>query len=291
MKILELPIPRSMLKALPELLIKNEQLKKSADEIEVLVIGHSQGGHGFDPQHFPHSFNLCSRSQDAKMSFELYEKVGADLPNLKRIVLFYSFISPGFLTEKVESERTIAVAFNEVYKLGCEFEDDALELLARDVEGLFDNMNWDHEADGYSAYSGYVQNMSSEYFDNTYWQRRRLPQLHAFNSLNVTDHYLGKTIALAQQRGHMIYCVVAPCRSDMVKGVPSPPAHLHRHLLDALPKFGLRAEEVYEDLYCDTRFLDEYFADFTHLQMGGKGPELLTKSVRDMVERAERGPV
>lgn len=291
MKLLELPIPRSMFKALPELVIKNIQLKQEADQIETLVIGHSQGGHGFDPLHFPNSFNLCTRSQDAKMSYEVYAKVGATLPQLKRVILFYSIISPGFLTEKVESERTIAVAFNEVFKLGAKFADDSLDLLATDVEGLFDNLNWNFEADGYSAHAGYVKNENGEYFDNTYWQRRRLPQLHAFNSLNDADHYLGKTIALAQERGHRIYFVVAPNRSDTVKGVPGTPAHLHRHLLDALTKFNLRAEDVYADLYCDTRFLDEYFADFTHLQMGAEGSELMTKSIRDMVERAESGPV
>ena len=291
MKILDLPIPRSMAKAVPDLYIKNRMLRECAGGVETLIFGHSQGGHGFNPAYFPHSFNLCSRSQDAKMSYFLYKKFGATLPKLKRVVLFYSIISPGFLTEREKTERMVAVAFNAIYKLGMPFEDDYLDLLCADIEGLFDKVDWDYKADGYEASAGYVQDQNIEYFENTYWQRRRLPQLHAFNALDDVDHYLGKTIALAKERGHKIYFAVAPNRSDTLKGIPGTSAYLHRHLLDALPKFNLRAEDVFSDLYCDPRFPDEGFADFTHLILGSKGTELLTKTIREMVERAEGRPV
>lgn len=291
MKILDLPIPRSMVKALPDLLIKNRQIQQEAEGIETLAIGHSQGEHGFDPLHFPRSFNMCSRSQDAKMSYYLYKKFGATLPKLKRIVLFYSFIAPGFLTEREETERTVAVAFNAIYKLGMPLEDDSLELLAEDVDGMFDDVESDFTAEGYSAYSGYIRKEHSKSFDNLHWQRRRMPQLHAFNDLSDANAYLAKTIALAQERDHKIYFVVAPNRSDMMRGVLDTTEHLHRHLLDALRQFKLRAEDVYADLYTDPRFLDEYFGDFVHLLLGSKGSELVTKTVREMVERTEGTPV
>lgn len=282
-----LPIPRILHKALPELLIKRAMLESEAGDIETLVLGHSQGGHAFNPKYFPHSFNACSRSQDIKMSYQLYEKFGEALPRLKRVILFYSFIAPGFLAADIESERAIAAAFNEVYKLGYHFESDYLDLLANDFDGLFDNISIDHNEAGFYGEHGYVQNVDATYFENTYWQRRRLPQLYGFNLKDDAVMYLDKIISLAQKRGHEIYFVVAPNRSDTIAGILGDSNHLHRYLIDALSQFKMDRDAVYMDFYGSPEFSDAEFGDFTHLFPGSGAAELLTKRVREMVERNE----
>lgn len=291
MKILDLPIPRSMAKAVPELYIKNRNLCESSEGIQTLVLGHSQGDHGFDPEYFSRSFNLCSRSQDAKMSYYLYEKMGLYLPNLKRIVLFYSMISPGFLTEREKAERMVAVAFNAIYKLSMPFEDDYLNSLSMEVSALFDGVDWGYESDGFTASNGYVKNPNIDYFENLYWQRRRLPQLHGYNELSDATEYLDKMMLLAKERGHSVYFVVAPNRSDFLASTPGTSDYLHRHLLDALVKFELSKSAVYTDLYNSQDFSDSDFGDFVHLIPGGAGARRVTKSIHAMVERNEGVPL
>lgn len=284
----KLPIPHVMRKALPELLIKNIMLESEFDGIETLALGHSQGGHAFNPTYFPLSFNACSRSQDMKMSYQMYEKFGAKLPRLKRVILFYSFIAPGFLAENIETERAIAVAFNEVYKINHQFEDDYLDLLSNDIKDLFNEVSCNYHDLGYDGKSGYIYNADATYFENTYWQRRRLPQLYSFNLHDAALPYLNKIIALALERKHQIYFAVAPNRSDTIAGTPGASIYLHRHLIDALSHFKLQKENIFIDFYGSPYFQDQDFGDFTHLLLGGTGAELLTKEIHGMVERNER---
>lgn len=81
--------------------IKKMALRKN---VKTLILGSSHGDYAWIPD--KDEFNFCLASQDLYYSYQLYHKYVKFLPNLKKIILFFSVFSPGFELDKCpEKER------------------------------------------------------------------------------------------------------------------------------------------------------------------------------------------
>jgi hypothetical protein len=105
---------------------KRTMLERDKGYWETIVLGSSHGDFGFNPLFFPHSFNLCSRSQDLKHSFLLYKHITNNYPKIKNLVLYYSIFSPGSTIENSPTEKFISPALNALFNLNIEYEDAEL---------------------------------------------------------------------------------------------------------------------------------------------------------------------
>jgi hypothetical protein len=89
---------------------KQSYLTSHKDEIEVLILGHSQLQSGIIPENFNlNCFSFAIDGQSLRYDLEIYEKFGDQLPNLKYVVLAIANFSLYFdmSRENVTSNRTV----------------------------------------------------------------------------------------------------------------------------------------------------------------------------------------
>jgi hypothetical protein len=85
----------ALLRTIPnDYLYKKNQLLNKSNDIKILVLGSSHANYGINPIYFSmEGFNFSNISQSLDLDYELLEKYGKKLPNLKCIVVFVSYFS------------------------------------------------------------------------------------------------------------------------------------------------------------------------------------------------------
>ncbi len=272
-------IPRIYLKFFENAYNKKLQFTSAKDEIQTIAFGNSQGDGCFDTRDLPNAFNACTRSQDLKYSYLLYKKLGNDAIKIKNVVLFYSFISPGFVLEANRGEQGMALALNSYFDLNVDFADLYLERSAEDFLRP--------PTDGLSLYDGshgFFPAAYRTYFQEPYWEQRRAVELQAFNDKLDSIAYLESFIDLAKSRGHNIYFVIPPNNIDFTDAVGRRSEDLHRHLYSALHAHGLPADKHLLDLYHSQHLVGNDFADYNHVMPDSAGTREITLQITRMLE-------
>lgn len=276
-------VPKFLNKFFENVISKKAHLDSCGEVLDTLVLGNSQGDNSFDTRIYPKAFNLCTRSQDLKYSYLLYEKMGAELQNLKHIILYYSFISPGFVLELNRGEQGMAIALNEIFSLSVDFEDDYLGNLADDLQGL--DMG---AVKIFEGVNGFFPQAYRTYFNEPYWEDRRAAELLEFNKKEDAVFYLDKLIVLAKQRDHELFFVIPPNREDFTLSAGSDTAFLHRHLFTMMVQHGLDTSTRLLDLYLAQDLVGDEFADYNHVKPESDAAKEMTRRVMQMVSVVAR---
>ncbi|MBY5404559.1 hypothetical protein [Rhizobium leguminosarum] len=257
------------------LVAKRTMLREFTSDITTLVVGSSHGDFGFDPSLVPGSFNLCSRSQDLKHSYYLYSKLSEQNLNLSTLVIFYSIFSPGWLLESSPSEGEIAVAINELFNLGLEYESHQLASLNAAVAGKLGEMSV-HLPGG----AGFLPDHGKGFMPATVTAEKRAADHMRFNTRRDAVPYLDMMIDLASRNGHEVVIVIPPARRDFRLQVGK-----GQELFDTLLRYTERDREVQIlDFYNRDDFDDAFFGDFDHLVPTGEGTGLLSRSVAEALK-------
>ena len=257
---------------------KRAMLREDIGELRTLALGSSHGDHGFDPQFCDKSFNLCSRTQDLKHSYSLYETTSKLAPNLKNIVLFYSVFSAGFFMENTRSEKILSPALNGLFSLGLKYEESRFVALSEQIRDAFTDFAIQLEG-RHGFLPKWVQIITPESYGAA---RRANDHLKWTNS--DANLYLIKIIQLAKHLKHNLCIVIPPVRSDYREAVGIRSAKLFQELLDICGEFQINSMLNYYD---GVGFADEYFGDFDHLLPEGIGPRLLTQAIGAELKRVE----
>ncbi|MDE1995698.1 MAG: hypothetical protein KGI75_24575 [Rhizobiaceae bacterium] len=245
--------------------------------ITTLVVGSSHGDYGFDPSEVEGSFNLCFRSQDLKHSYNLYRKISEECPSITTLVLFYSIFSPGSMIEKSPSSKEVSVVANEIFDLNLSYEDPSLAALYTAVRGKFDEIKISLE-----GHAGFMPRVGKPFIGSNDVEKRVADHMK-LNGRKEALPYLGMILDLAHALGHRMIIVLSPARSDYRQhaGAGS----------DLFSDIGpiVRAQKGREvrivDLYSFEGFDDRDFGDFDHLHPLGLGPKIMSRIIRDAVQR------
>lgn len=233
------------------------------DQLSTIVLGSSHGYYGFNTNMLPHSFNLCSPSQDLKYSYLLLDKVNRECNKLKNIILFYSIFSPGSDVEKSASERVVAIAMNNKYQLGINYSEEELISLnnfAKNIKIECENpKNYDH---GYPPFI-------LESINDSYGVSNRARDHLRFNLRHNSLGYLSKIIALAYHRRQRIFIVLPPYRSDYKREIIQNGGNRYSGLTTTLELAKSFIKPVVLDFFDNTNFIDSDFIDFDHLNHEG----------------------
>ncbi|MBR0774102.1 hypothetical protein JQ625_04595 [Bradyrhizobium diazoefficiens] len=256
---------------------KRAMLREDIGELQTLALGSSHGDHGFDPQYCRGSFNLCSRTQDLKHSYALYETISRQAPRLKNVVVFYSVFSAGFFMENTRSEKILSPALNGLFSLGLKFEDERFATLSDQIQDAF--ADFAIQMDGRH---GFLPKWVQIVIPDSYGAARRVSD-HLKWTNSDANQYLIKIIRLARQLNHNLCIVIPPVRSDYRNAVGIGSDKLFRELLDICGEFQLGNML---NCYDGAGFPDEHFGDFDHLLPDGTGPRLLTRAIEAKLRSA-----
>jgi hypothetical protein len=89
--------------------LKNERISKVNGDREVLILGSSQAFYNIDPEAFDRpAFNMGNTSQSLDLDSRLFEKYLPFLPKLKTVLLPISYFSAGYLlSDSIEKWRLL----------------------------------------------------------------------------------------------------------------------------------------------------------------------------------------
>ena len=241
------------------------------DRMETLVIGSSHGHHGYRAQENLYEINACETSQDLYYSYELYKKY-SDAARLKNIVLFYSVFSPGHILELTERNRCDSYKF--IYGIPYRF------LGICEKKGLKEAFSVLIERMKNHPDFHYVGNLPDNISDMpplfTDAERRAKDHLKSNKRNENQTVYVEKAIKLSCERGHRLYIVIPPARSDYRNCLP-PFEELFAELLK------LKNQVKILSFFEDEHFSDSDFWDTDHLNK--QGSMKLTAFIRDMMDQ------
>ncbi|RXT50654.1 hypothetical protein [Bradyrhizobium betae] len=249
---------------------KRAMLREDIGELRTLALGSSHGDHGFDPQFCDESFNLCSRTQDLKHSYALYETTSKLAPNLKNIIVFYSVFSAGFFMENTRSEKILSPALNGLFSLGLKYEENRFAALSEQIRDAFIDVVIQLEGK-----HGFLPKWVQIITPDTYGAARRANDHLKWPSSDA-NQYLIKIIRLARHLKHNLCIVIPPVRSDYREAVGPRSTKLFQELMDICGEFQISSVL---NCYDGVGFPDEYFGDFDHLLPEGTGPRILTRAI------------
>jgi hypothetical protein len=258
------------------LVAKRTMLRAIAQDITTLVVGSSHGDFGFDPSFVPGSFNLCCRSQDLKHSYHLYRKLSERNESISNLVIIYSIFSPGSVLENSPSEGEIAVAINELFDLGLEYENPRLSALHSAVAGKLGEMSV-----RLPGRAGFLPDHGKGFMPASVTAERRAADHMRFNKRRDAVPYMEMMIDLASRNGHRVLIVVPPARSDFRFHVGE-----GQDLFESLTPYTEHEPKIQVlDLYNHEGFDDTCFGDPDHLVPTGKGTAFLSLSVEVALSR------
>lgn len=242
-------------------------LQLYANTLETLIVGSSHGHYGYYAEERFHEINACEASQDLYYSYEIYKKY-SNSPRLKNIVLFYSVFSPGFLLELTSMEWRCdfyRFFYDIPYRFSKDYEKKDIMLSIAEYI-LKEKASVAHDFH-------YTGNCSYKYFEKTdknILNDRIKGHLNGNRRDQNQTAYVEKASKLASEKGHKLYVIIPPARSDYTNLLPSS-AELFPDLLK------LKDIRILSFLG-DQRFLDSDFGDSDHLNK--QGAEKLTELIR-----------
>lgn len=250
-------------------------LKKNQDSLSTIVLGSSHGHYGLDPTRINNTCNLCTPSQDLKYSFLLYRKAVLGCKNLRYVILFYSFFSPGHEVEKSPSESVVGVAINEQFDLGLRFDNDRLLLLSNKAKDFKPNFLSPTEFEAPFP-PKHIESIPCSYGANN----RANDHLRLNIKLDALP-YLYQIFGLASLLNHKVFIVLPPYRSDYAKFMLTGGGDRYRGLDIAIQKVDSYFWPVVLDFFSNQNFHENDFLDFDHLDPLGDGPRKLSEMVKN----------
>ncbi|MBR1778686.1 MAG: hypothetical protein IJ752_08925 [Alphaproteobacteria bacterium] len=223
--------------------------------LETLVVGSSHGVYGYWAEEKFHEINACGISQDLYYSYEIYKKY-ADAPRLKNIVIFYSVFSPGFVLEI--SYPALCDAYYYFYEIPYRFRGKTENNDTKEAFSLFVS-----RIKRYPDFH-YIGNTPSPNIKNlTIEPQKRAKDHLKGNKRNENQTaYIMQAAKLAKEKGHHLYIVIPPGRSDYTSHLPS-----FEELFAELLKLEDQVKIL--NFFRDERFSDSDFSDTDHLNEHG----------------------
>jgi hypothetical protein len=263
---------------------KRVMLEQARDTLETIVLGSSQGDHGFDPAHVPNAFNLCYRSLDLKHCYSLYQRTVTLCPNLKNLVLFYSVFSPGSMLERSPDEAGIGPLFSALFDLDVEYQSEPMTGLAQALaqqlqEGMAATLI--EEAAQLDGHAGFLPNDKGPPPTSDF--KARLLSHIKSNYEAGADYYLVKILALANRLGHGVTIVIPPVTSTYRNTLNTRSSVLFRELIEAIDLFPWTRPIQVLNAYDDEAYEDSFFIDSDTLDPRGEGTRLLSRAIAGMV--------
>ncbi len=252
----------------------------AADTLTTLAIGSSHGDYAFDPALCPGAFNFCGSSQDLKHSALLYRYCAKHARGLKRIVLFYSVFSPGFMLEKTADRPRCAVykhlfAPNTPYA-NAEINEIYAEIAGRAVQASADR--------GDFADAGFQRSNDRHFFPPVpqYGPEVRTADHLKHNARGDSDIYLVKILDMARSLGHRVTVVLSPARSDYKACIRESSDQLFRGIVELKNHFDY--DFGFINFFDDTEVLDAHFGDCDHLLPEGLGARIVSARIAAVLQ-------
>lgn len=234
--------------------------------LETLIVGSSHGYYGYRADGGFHEINACEVSQDLYYSYEIYKKY-ADAPRLKNIVFFYSVFSSGFVLEL--SIPKLCDPYYYFYGIPYRFGECPDNQKKKEAFSSFAARVKQHPD------FKYVGNITPPYFFTKSTAEQRTEDHLKCNRRDENQTaYVAKAAELAKEKGHKLYVVIPPCRSDYVRCTP-PYEQLFSELSELKDRINILS------FYGDERFTDSDFGDTDHLN--DAGAQKLTGFIREMM--------
>ncbi len=244
------------------------------DTLETLIVGSSHGFLGFLAEENRHEINACEISQDLYYSYEIYKKY-SDAPRLKNIVIFYSVFSPGTLLELAQDEEWRCDPYYYFYNIPYRFrgnteKDGVEEAFSLFISQIKNQMDFHYVGNAYPSFA---------VFNITDPKERSEKHLKANTRDENQTVYIEKAVKLAKEKGHNVYVVIPPARSDYTKFLPS-----FEQLFAELLKLKDYIKII--SFFRDERFLDSDFGDTDHLNE--QGAKKLSTFIRDSMKLSDK---
>lgn len=239
---------------------KRASFTKVAGNVRTLAFGSSHGLYGFHAG--AGEFNFCEVSQDLYYSFRLYEKHAGTARRLEKIILFFSVFSAGFELEKT-GEKERCVFYKTIYGLPYKNR----EFMPRD-ERRGKEKQVRKFLKGATPSGDPAGNCRYDFFFAPGTDVRARAEAHLQNSRRENDQmlYFKKLCSLARKKGHALFIVIPPARTDYKSFLPSSRIIFY-NLFNKLPppQEGIQVLNFYDDP--DFGFGD--FGDMDHLNQNG----------------------
>ena len=246
---------------------KSKKALLLAPRIETVVLGSSHAQCGFCET--KQDLNLGVASQDLYYSYQLYMKCRLMLPNLKRVVLFYSDFSAGF-----EEERSHMIfetlKYNQYFGIPPKnpvlYEEKNLDTTLKFAPFETKEFSFD---DPY-PFPFFAPDLTTPRGIKT------VAEKHLKNALrnNNQTAFVEKLIKAAEADGVKVLIVVPPSSAEYRSYMPA-----DINVFEALEKVTERykGRALYMNCYRDPDFLKEDFSDADHLNR--QGAEKLTAKI------------
>ena len=238
------------------LLNKKNGLKKKQSIVNTLAIGSSHCAYSIIPEEFNKNiFNLGVTSQDLFGSYWMYKNIIDDLPNLKSVILFYSFFLNGYDLSKTSEQWR---CYYCKYILGIPYklkENKKIKkwLKQKELE----------QTEQHGDYNGYDP---STFFGSWNAEERCKGHLKNFYRNDNGLDYLDKVAQLANRFNHNLYIVIPPYRSDYRNELPGDLLEIAINKIKNLTNYN--NIKICNFLYDDS-FDDTDFGDTDHLLYSG----------------------
>lgn len=238
---------------------KVREFRSLENETQTVVLGSSHALYGYKPERT--EFNFAEPSQDLYYSYKIYEKF-CDFKKIKRVILFYSVFSAGHILEKTRWVKLCAI-YKKVLGIPYRYDETELKKIEKKLHGRIYFMPRKTYGD-----------MDKYRFESHNAEERVAGHLKNNRRQNNQTEYVEKCAALARLKGHDLFVVIPPFRSDYTKLLP-PFEEVFAPLLSLTQK---DASIHLLDYFHDTDFADDDFGDTDHLNL--QGAKKLTQKIR-----------
>jgi len=277
-------IPNHLLSFIDYLVAKRDMFMRDMKTLSTVVVGSSHGDFGFNPKFCSESFNLCSRSQDFKYSYFLYNRAIINSPNLKNIVVFYSLFSSGNILESSPGEKFLAPLLNEIFELSISYCDPDLVMLSESLHGRLRDLTSDLD-----GLSGFMPNHEKVFMPADYGVERRVREHMTLNAKEEGNEYLARILLLAAELGHNVVMVIPPVHQQYKAEAGGDTHYLFRGLFELIelmkilcPTANIQVVNGYDDY----DFMPHHFGDFDHLIPEGDGAMILSQKISNAVQQS-----
>lgn len=231
---------------------KKVALERVLPKVSTLVFGSSHAHFGWYAE--GEEFNCANSSCDLYHACELYKRILAmGASHVRRVILFYSVFSPGFLLEKT-SAGSFAISYK--YLWGIPYQ-SPLQPVARIIEWKVKKLLLAAHVsvnDDYRGNNEYLVKGKSKPIDVG---MRVAGHLRHCRRPVSQDGFVAEMVRLAASCGHEFVVVIPPVRQDYSAFLPADHMSLFSGLTAMAKKLRFRVlDYTRNDGFCATDFMD-----------------------------------
>lgn len=232
-----------------------------------LVLGSSHGRDGFVPGKY--DFNLSNSSLDLYRIWHLYKYVAEhNNKDLKNIIVFWSVFHPGLQLEKTR-EWTNCIPYKGLYNIDYAFplpmnDEFSINMLNKQASVFVCPPNFRGKSNYSKGHNTKTDVLVQKHLKNTMRNNNQIK-------------YMANIVKLARKKGHNVFVVLPPYRSDYLRCLP-PDSVVYRELFEFLNK---NQDVALLNFQNDSRFTDSDFNSPDHCnEVGGRK---LTKLIKNAI--------